>query len=256
MSDDRLLADLATRQLRDTYAQYIGASGAVRQSEHIYSYVTGFRAALANGCVVAGPATADELRQALDWVSDRTDLYLVTIDDRFAEPLTQVLAERGIGTDEPPAPGMALDPIGDMPSAPQDIDIVPVDATNYEAWVSITGEIFLPVDVARQIFPPALILSATIRSFLARVEGEYVGTATAVLAGDLAGIYSVGTLAKARGRGVGRATTAAAIQAAAQDWGVQRIFLQSTEMGRPVYEALGFRTVVGYHMLPASLPPH
>jgi ribosomal protein S18 acetylase RimI-like enzyme len=84
---------------------------------------------------------------------------------------------------------------------------------------------------------------------MASLDNEIVGTAMAVRTGDLAGIYSVGTLEHARGRGVGRAVTAAAIEAAAKGWGVKRIFLQSSQMGLSVYESLGFHTVASYQML-------
>lgn len=249
-STDSQLADLATRQLRDTFALFVkSGGGAIHEGDNVYSYATGLPAFMANGAIVTGPATADELRRALDWVEDSAEMYLVTVDDRFTGPIAAALAERGIGGDDPPAPGMVLDPIGELPDPPADIEIVPADESNYEQWTHIVGEIFLPADVARSIFSVGLMMGPDVRTVLARIDGEYVGAATIVRTGEVAGVYSVGTLESARGRGVGRATTAAVIRAAVDDWGSKQVFLQSSQMGYPVYKALGFRTIAGYQML-------
>jgi ribosomal protein S18 acetylase RimI-like enzyme len=62
------------------------------------------------------------------------------------------------------------------------------------------------------------------------------------MAGDLGGIYQVATLPAARGRGIGRAVTLAAMKHA-RDLGAKRAVLQSSEMGYPVYRAIGFEDV-------------
>ena len=75
-----------------------------------------------------------------------------------------------------------------------------------------------------------------------------VATATLVLAGGIAGIHDVSTVPEARGRGIGTAMTAAALQAAHAQ-GFEIAFLQPSPMGRPLYERLGFRdccVCVGY----------
>ena len=256
MTSDDVLADQAARQMSDTFALFVAhGRGEIREAGSIRMYATGMPAFLANGCVITGQATPDELVDALNWVEERAQQYLVTIDDRFAGPLGDVLAARGIGDDDDPAPGMVLCAIADPPIPAVDIDLVAVDAANYEDWLAITSELFLPAEIARAIFPPSLLVSPVCISVLARLDGEYVGSATAVHTGELCGIYSVGTLERARRRGVGRATTAAVAAAAHAQWGVDRIFLQSTAMGLPLYEELGFRTVTTFHMLAGGLKP-
>ncbi|MCU1458470.1 MAG: GCN5-related protein N-acetyltransferase [Actinomycetia bacterium] len=85
----------------------------------------------------------------------------------------------------------------------------------------------------------------SMRRFLLRVDGE-PSAASALLPGQddgyLAGIYCVATLARARGQGLGSIVTRAAIDAA-QAAGSRLVVLQASEMGRPVYERLGFDTV-------------
>lgn len=66
-----------------------------------------------------------------------------------------------------------------------------------------------------------------------------VATTSVLIDGDLAGIYLVGTLAAARGRGAGSTLTLHAIQHA-RDRGARTAALQSSEMGESVYRRVGF----------------
>jgi GNAT superfamily N-acetyltransferase len=84
-----------------------------------------------------------------------------------------------------------------------------------------------------------------LRRFLLRIDGDAVAS-SALLPGPhatgLAGIFCVGTLASMRGQGLGAVITQAAMNAA-RDAGAEVAVLQASEMGRPVYERLGFDTV-------------
>jgi GNAT superfamily N-acetyltransferase len=75
--------------------------------------------------------------------------------------------------------------------------------------------------------------------FVAFIDGEPVATASVLTEGELAGIYNVGTLASARGRGIGAAATREAMRWA-RDHGATQAALQSSELGLGVYRALGF----------------
>jgi predicted GNAT family acetyltransferase len=58
-------------------------------------------------------------------------------------------------------------------------------------------------------------------------------------------VYSIATVAAARRRGYGAAMTARVV-ADGVVAGCDVAALQASEMGRPIYERLGFRTVVKY----------
>jgi len=59
------------------------------------------------------------------------------------------------------------------------------------------------------------------------------------------GVYSIATIESARRRGYGAAMTARVMaDGVVAGWDVAA--LQASEMGRPIYERLGFRTVVRY----------
>jgi GNAT superfamily N-acetyltransferase len=74
----------------------------------------------------------------------------------------------------------------------------------------------------------------------ARIDGEMVAAALAYDFGGDSGIYNVGTVERARRRGLGTALTAAQVHDA-RDRGCQTASLQSTPMAERVYSAVGFR---------------
>ena len=77
---------------------------------------------------------------------------------------------------------------------------------------------------------------------LGRVGGSPVSTVSVHFAAGVAGLYFVCTAPEHRGRGVGAATTRAAMQAA-RARGVRDAVLTSSPMGYRVYERLGFREI-------------
>jgi ribosomal protein S18 acetylase RimI-like enzyme len=87
-----------------------------------------------------------------------------------------------------------------------------------------------------------------VRLFLARLDGRAVATALGAVSGETVGIYNVATLPEARGRGIGGAVTLAAILDA-RDRGVRLAVLESSGMGLPVYQRLGFTVAARYRVL-------
>lgn len=81
---------------------------------------------------------------------------------------------------------------------------------------------------------------APFQSYVGSVDGTPVAVSQSFLGADVVGIYTVATLAERRGRGYGTALTLAPLRGA-RALGYRYGILQSTEMGRPVYERLGFR---------------
>lgn len=82
---------------------------------------------------------------------------------------------------------------------------------------------------------------AGITYYLAEVDGVLVGTGMAALSGDLLGIFNITTLPKYRRLGYGRAITLEVIREGYAA-GAPTAYLYASEMGRPVYESIGFRT--------------
>jgi GNAT superfamily N-acetyltransferase len=76
--------------------------------------------------------------------------------------------------------------------------------------------------------------------YVARVEARPAACVAAFDAGGDCGIYNVGTLAAARGRGLATGLMRQALLDA-RERGCRSTSLQATDMGRPVYRRLGYR---------------
>jgi GNAT superfamily N-acetyltransferase len=142
------------------------------------------------------------------------------------EPMRAELEQRGYTLDTTTrAMGMALDdiavPLAEIPLRPA-------------RWLEYLTMEHLPLDFLATADHAAFHLLA------ARIDGEMVAAALAYDFGDDCGIYNVGTVEKARKRGLGTALTAAqAYDARAR--GCRTASVQSTEMAERVYAAVGFR---------------
>ena len=91
------------------------------------------------------------------------------------------------------------------------------------------------------------LLAENVVAFLALLDGEPVGIAMTMVSHGVAGIYWVGSLEQARGKGIGRAVTVAATNAGF-DLGADVASLQASPMGKPIYEAMGYETAFEYQM--------
>jgi GNAT superfamily N-acetyltransferase len=89
------------------------------------------------------------------------------------------------------------------------------------------------------------------RPILAVSEGRPIGTGLGAIHGDVGWVGVIFVAPELRGRGIGRALTVAACDIL-QDAGCRSLVLVATDLGRPVYDRLGFREQTRYHMYPAD----
>src|SRR5436309_796111 len=92
------------------------------------------------------------------------------------------------------------------------------------------------------LFAPGLLQLPGFAVYLGRVNDEAVTVAMAYRTDDDVGIFNVATPPGHRRRGYGGAITAHAVHAAFAE-GADLAWLQTTEIGEPVYRSLGFRHV-------------
>lgn len=97
------------------------------------------------------------------------------------------------------------------------------------------------------------LLAENIVAFIAHRDGDPVSIAMTIVSHGVAGIYWVGSLEGARGKGLGRAVTAAATNAGF-DLGADIASLQASPMGKPIYTNMGYETVFDYRLLMSSAP--
>lgn len=142
--------------------------------------------------------------------------------------------------------GMAAD-LAALPSdvpTPAGLTIAPVeDKETLKHWARIVSIGFgLPrwSEAIWLALLADLVFELPLRSYLALLDGQPVGTSQLFLGAGVAGIYNVTCLPQARGRGVGKAITLAPLLEARQ-LGYRISILQASYLGYPVYRRLGFQ---------------
>ncbi len=144
-------------------------------------------------------------------------------------------------------PGMAMD-LAQLPEEPVPRDLA-IDRAESRKDLETFTRIFAATFQIDQALVPRLVdlrmamppdHRETSVALLGRLGGKGVASAELFTSAGVAGLYSVGTLAGSRGRGLGRAMTVAALREA-RDRGYRIGALQGTKMGVPVYRRLGFR---------------
>lgn len=219
--------------------------GEIREAGGVFAFATGLPVSQFNGCVVVEPAIPSEFGTALDWLAGLGLPHRLWVSEELTTRLGGVAVAHGYERGMWPYPGMVLDRVS-VPAEPSaGVTVEPVGESGLDEYHQVFVAHGRPVELASQMFPPAFAADPDIQLFIGRLEGQAVGTAVAIRTGDVSGVYAVGTLPAARRRGVGSALTWAAV-AAGRAWGCDTIVLQASEMGFPMYAAMGFRTVVRY----------
>ncbi len=225
---------------------------------------TGLPVRLFNQIVIeradADPAA---IERAVGILRARGDLFVVDLrdgrDDRFRATLT-VLGLVPMG-EAPWLPGMAWHPLpadaaaSASPSPGHEIRQV-VDAAGIEDHIAIiTAGFGMPEPMVREVVSVRLLEHPDMAVYVGYQDGEPVSSGLGCRTGRTIGVYNIATIESARRRGHGAAMTTR-IVADGQAQGCDVAILQASEMGAPIYERLGFRTVVRYmgYIDPPSAP--
>jgi GNAT superfamily N-acetyltransferase len=245
---DQRLIEAADRNFIGSYRKLVEHSpgGETRGFQGVFAFVTGLPIGMFNGCIVAGPASIDEVTAALDWVAERDVPHRLWIHEELTDGLAQTVRDRGMEQHSWLIPQMVLERPQEPPvSAPGVTARTVSDERSLDEFRQVTMEDGTSEYVARRLFSDGIAADPDVELVVASLDGRAVGTSVAIRTDDVAGVYAVGTLADARRRGVGTAATWAAV-AAGRAWGCDTFVLQASDMGFPVYRAMGFRTVVRY----------
>ena len=136
-------------------------------------------------------------------------------------------------------------PIADLPAEtrPVDTEILDVrEERDLEAVRAVEIAAFeTPPEIAEGFVGRRMLEDERVRMFTAWIDGEPVGEASAYLLHDTVGIFGVGVVESARGRGIGAALTLRA--ARAFEGRTDLAWLQPSDLARRMYGRLGFRPV-------------
>lgn len=221
-------------------------TGSIRHFGPITAAVAGVSSPIFNQVFVFEEPPRAALSAAIAWIRERTVPCWVTVTEPVRESVDSVLASHDLahsGTQ----PGMAITSLDAISAPDTDAEIVEVtDPPERADFSSVTSSVFdWPASTAEQVDRVA-IRADEIRMFLGRMDGRPVATGLLIRHGDVAGVYSIAVIEAYRRRGLGEAMTRAILRAGRDD-GCTVGVLQSSEMGYPLYERMGFDPVVTYH---------
>ena len=251
--DDDTLATLEHHNMVATVLQAASSwDGAlVCESGGVTLISTGLPVRLFNQVLISGPdATDDGVRAAVDEIRTRTERYALNLragpDDRFL-PLVAQLGLVPVSA-TPWMPGMALWPIGSGAATPvpagHEIRRV-TDAQGVSDHVAAAAEGFgMPAEWVEGFLGKA-IEDPDSRIYVGYDDGAPVTAGYGKVTGRTIGIYNIATVPAARRRGNGAAMTMRIVDDGVAA-GCDVAILQASDMGKPTYERLGFRTVVEY----------
>lgn len=145
--------------------------------------------------------------------------------------------------EQPPPPGVELRRVGSAENAREYWQI----AIASYASLGFPPEIFAYYESAEGLWADNVV------AFLAHVDGRPAGIAMTIVSHGVAGIYWVGCTEEARGHGLGRTVTAAAVNAGLE-MDAETASLQASPMGEGLYRQMGFERIFNYRLF-ASAPP-
>lgn len=188
-----------------------------------------------------------ELMAAIDWFTTREDPFWVTGVRSLEEDIETALSDRSYEKSENRQPGMALSLSSDLPAPETDADMEPVtNESELDEWATVAESVFdFAPETTRLITPETVLSDDSLRLLLGRVDGEPAACGILSLHDGVAGLYLIGVEEDFRRRGIGEAMT----------WEVLRVgkeqdaeigVLQSTQMGYPLYEQMGFETEIEF----------
>lgn len=144
------------------------------------------------------------------------------------------------------------------PELPPEAELLKLTALEQatDFWQVATASyasIGFPPEVFAGYTDHAGLLAEDVVAYIALLDGEPVSIAMTMFSHDVAGIYWVGSLEQARGKGLGRAVTVAATNAGFE-LGADVASLQASPMGKPIYLELGYETAFEYQMWMSPTP--
>jgi len=245
-SDRNLLAgfELLSRHRPD------GRAVQPRRFGSVWAFPCQRRAAFFNPVIVLSSPEPGAVEAAVQWqrsqdIEPTVRATASIVDDAFLA-LTRRL---GFERDAWAEPGMALHPLPPPPPPPAGLTIETASAATLDRWYRANAAGFdigdSDLDFVHDLFPPDVVEDPDERLLGGYLDEEPVACSVAIRSGNVVGIYAVGTSERARRRGIGTAMTWAATDAGRQ-WRCDVADLQASEMGQPVYAAMGFRVVTSY----------
>lgn len=217
---------------------------------------SGLPAAAFNGAMVGEPLDDPDamLDQLAQFMGDQGVPYLLWCREGLDAGTVSAARRRGF-TEAGGPPGMVMPVIEQVPDPPPGSTVEQIcDDDGIERFRELMEIGFgLPRPFAEQIITERASASGDLHSVIVWAGDTPVSCALGCVSDSVVGIYNVATHPDHRGRGWGTTATWAAVKVGAER-GCTMASLQSSDMGRSVYAAMGFIEVGRYIQLEAPTP--
>ena len=144
-------------------------------------------------------------------------------------------------------PGLVLAQLSDVPALPDRLEVrTATDPDELQRHAHLIAASFeMPLALARNFLSVRLLDAPDTEFYVGYVDGKPAACSALVVSHGVAGVYNVGCAPEYRRQGFGEAMTWHAVRRGAEI-GCAMASLQASEMGRQIYERMGFRLVAQY----------
>lgn len=229
-------------------------AGDTAQFGSITAATSGVPMALFNRVFVFEEPAPDDLEAAIGWMLDQDVPFWVTVAETALDGLQDIAPDIDLVSLDTTLPGMRYAPLTDVPDPQTDLQLERVtDESGLNDFAEVAAGAFdVPIELATQIVDLGMLDVDALEFVIGRVDGDGVACGQLAQTDDIAGVYTIGVLEEHRRQGYGEAVSWKIIRLG-RDAGCTQATLQSSSMGRPVYERMGFEIVTTYHQFaPAS----
>jgi ribosomal protein S18 acetylase RimI-like enzyme len=147
-------------------------------------------------------------------------------------------------------------PLASIPAVilPEGVEVVrAASIADLDEAAAVDAEVFgSSLATSRGHYAEGMLEAPRAATLMARQDGRVVGAAIGFAVEGAVGIFGVGVLPHARGRGLGAALTSAAVHAVGSPG--DEVWLQPSDLARPLYERLGFRDRASFEVWTESRP--
>jgi GNAT superfamily N-acetyltransferase len=226
-----------------------GVGSARRQFGSAIAFAAGRRSGFFNAVAILAPTPARDIEAAVGWVRGLGQSVSLRVrEDVDDDAVRQAAVTSALSRSPWVDPAMVMAPLAVASGPPAGLRLERATPATLDGWyAALAASAGVPAThpFLRDMLPESGIHDPDIRLLAGFLDDEPVATSVAIRSQNVVGVYAVGTAESARRRGIGSAMTWAAI-AAGREWGSEAAVLQASEMGEPVYRAMGFRTVARY----------
>ena len=240
-------ADEVASALAATIATMVASlpNGWIRRAPGVIAGYSGVPVPTQNGVIMERPdADVATVEALLSEVRATGIPHCLVLRPGRPDSLVELALANGMVAMDP-SPLMALDDPAALAPA-QEVEALvlrQLSPNEAELHADVAADGFeAPRELFRRFAGGSLLSQPGARAYVGEVDGRPVTTGLGVVAAGAVGIFNIGTVPAARGRGYGAAVTARAVadglaNGAAWSW------LQSAPLAIPVYERLGFMMI-------------